>query len=178
MFTQLGLAMLAAILLIYVTLVWIFKSLGQPLLLLVSIPFALIGSFLALLVTRQPLGIAPMVGLLMLIGIVVTNAVVLIDLINQYRRAGMTMDEAIDLGAQRRVRPIVMTAISTIAAMIPMALGISGQEGFISQPMALTVIGGLFSSTLLTLVLLPVLYRLTQKNWTPPELELARELED
>ncbi|MBR6459877.1 MAG: efflux RND transporter permease subunit [Actinomycetaceae bacterium] len=177
MFTQLGLAMLAAILLIYVTLVWIFKSLGQPLLLLVSIPFALIGSFLALLVTRQPLGIAPMVGLLMLIGIVVTNAVVLIDLINQYRRAGMTMDEAIDLGAQRRVRPIVMTAISTIAAMIPMALGISGQEGFISQPMALTVIGGLFSSTLLTLVLLPVLYRLTQKNWTPPELELARELE-
>lgn len=177
-FRQLGLAMLAAILLIYVTLVWIFKSLGQPLLLLVSIPFAAIGSFVALLVTRQPLGIAPMVGLLMLIGIVVTNAVVLIDLINQYRRAGMDMDEAIDLGAQRRVRPIIMTAISTIAAMVPMALGISGQEGFISQPMALTVIGGLFSSTLLTLVLLPVLYRLTQKNWTPPEIELARELEE
>lgn len=178
MFRQLGLAMLAAILLIYVTLVWIFKSLGQPLLLLVSIPFAAIGSFVALLVTRQPLGIAAMVGLLMLIGIVVTNAVVLIDLINQYRRDGMDVDEAIDLGAQRRVRPIIMTAISTIAAMVPMALGISGQEGFISQPMALTVIGGLFSSTLLTLVLLPVLYRLTQKNWTPPEVELARELEE
>ncbi|MBR5950160.1 MAG: efflux RND transporter permease subunit, partial [Actinomycetaceae bacterium] len=178
MFGQLGLAMLAAILLIYVTLVWIFKSLGQPLLLLISIPFAAIGSFVALLVTRQPLGLAAMVGLLMLIGIVVTNAIVLIDLINQYRRAGMDMDEAITLGAQRRVRPIVMTAISTIAAMAPIGLGISGQEGFISQPMALTVIGGLFSSTALTLVLLPVLYRLTQKNWTPPETELARELED
>ena len=177
MFRQLGLAMLAAILLIYVTLVWIFKSLGQPLLLLISIPFSAIGAIVALLVTGQPLGVAAMVGMLMLIGIVVTNAVVLIDLINQYRRAGMELDEAIDLGSQRRVRPIVMTAISTIAAMLPMALGISGQEGFISQPMAVTVIGGLFSSTALTLVLLPVLYRLTQKNWTPPEIELARELE-
>ncbi len=177
MFRQLGLAMLAAILLIYVTLVWIFKSLGQPLLLLVSIPFSAIGAILGLLVTGQPLGLAALVGMLMLIGIVVTNAVVLIDLVNQYRRAGMEMDEAIDLGAQRRVRPIVMTAISTIAAMTPMALGISGQEGFISQPMAVTVIGGLFSSTALTLVLLPVLYRLTQKKWTPPEVELAAELE-
>lgn len=177
MFRQLGLAMLAAILLIYVTLVWIFKSLGQPLLLLVSIPFSAIGAIVGLMITRQPLGIAALVGMLMLIGIVVTNAVVLVDLVNQYRRAGMDMDEAIDLGAQRRVRPIVMTAISTIAAMAPMALGISGQEGFISQPMAITVIGGLFSSTALTLVLLPVLYRLTQKKWTPPEVELARELE-
>ncbi|MBP3222893.1 MAG: efflux RND transporter permease subunit, partial [Actinomycetaceae bacterium] len=175
-FNQLGLAMIAAILLIYITLVWIFKSLAQPLLLLVAIPFAAIGAFLALMITGEPLGIAALVGLLMLVGIVVTNAIVLIDLINQYRRDGMAMDEAITLGALRRVRPIVMTAIATIAAMLPMALGISGQEGFISQPMALTVIGGLFSSTLLTLVLLPVLYRLTQKKWVAPEVERMQEL--
>ena len=163
-FNQLGLAMAAAILLIYVVLVWIFKSLSQPLILLVSIPFAAIGAFLAMLMTGTPLGVSSLIGLLMLTGIVVTNAIVLIDLINQYRRRGMEMDEAIDLGAQRRLRPIVMTAVATIAALIPMALGITGHAGFISQPLAVTVIGGLISSTLLTLVLLPVLYRLTQKN--------------
>ena len=156
--------MAAAILLIYVVLVWIFKSLSQPLILLVSIPFAAIGAFLAMLMTGTPLGVSSLIGLLMLTGIVVTNAIVLIDLINQYRRRGMEMDEAIDLGAQRRLRPIVMTAVATIAALIPMALGITGHAGFISQPLAVTVIGGLISSTLLTLVLLPVLYRLTQKN--------------
>ncbi|PWF26985.1 efflux RND transporter permease subunit [Ancrocorticia populi] len=163
-FNQLGLAMAAAILLMYVVLVWIFKSLSQPLILLVSIPFAAIGAFLAMLMTSTPLGVSSLIGLLMLTGIVVTNAIVLIDLINQYRRQGMSMDEAIDLGAQRRMRPIIMTAVATIAALVPMALGITGHAGFISQPLAVTVIGGLISSTLLTLVLLPVLYRLTQKN--------------
>ncbi|WP_188043539.1 efflux RND transporter permease subunit [Changpingibacter yushuensis] len=163
-FSQLGLAMAAAILLIYVVLVWILKSLVQPVLLLVSIPFAAIGAFLALFATGTPLGISSLIGILMLIGIVVTNAIVLMDLINQYRRRGMPLDEAIDKGAQRRVRPIIMTALATIAAMAPMALGITGAAGFISQPLAITVIGGLVSSTLLTLVLLPVLYRLTQKK--------------
>ena len=163
-FGQLGLALAGAILLIYVVLVWIFKSLSQPLVLLVSIPFAAIGAFLALFLTGTPLGISALVGLLMLTGVVVTNAIVLIDLINQYRRNGMDMDEAIDMGSQRRLRPIVMTAVATIAALIPMALGITGHAGFISQPLAVTVIGGLLSSTALTLILLPVLYRLTQKR--------------
>lgn len=169
-FGQLGLAMAAAILLIYVVLVWILKSLGQPLLLLVSIPFTAIGAFLALFITGTPLGISALVGVLMLIGIVVTNAIVLMDLINQYRRRGMSVEDAITHGAQRRVRPIIMTALATIAAMVPMAAGITGKAGFISQPLAVTVIGGLISSTLLTLVLLPVLYRLTQrKALTDPE---------
>lgn len=176
-FSQLGLALAAAILLIYVVLVWIFKSLTQPLILLVSIPFAAIGAFLALLITGTPLGISSLIGLLMLTGIVVTNAIVLIDLINQYRRRGMEMDEAIDLGAQRRLRPIVMTAVATIAALVPMAMGITGHAGFISQPLAVTVIGGLISSTLLTLVLLPVLYRLTQKNAIKKE-DLEAEAEE
>ena len=162
-FRDLGLALLAAVATVYVVLVATFNSLRQPLVLLVSIPFAATGVFLALLATGTPLGLSTMIGLLMLVGIVVTNAIVLIDLINQYRRdRGMTLDEAIEVGALNRVRPVVMTALATVLAMTPMALGITGHAGFISQPLAVAVVGGLVSSTLLTLVLVPVLYRLTE----------------
>ena len=158
-FNKLGLALIAAILLIYVVLVWIFKSLMQPALLLIAIPFAATGSFLALLITNTPLDLSSMIGLLMLTGIVVSNAIVLIDLINQYRVRGDSLTKAIEEGTMHRLRPIIMTALATIAAMVPMALGLSSSTGFISQPLAIVVIGGLISSTLLTLVLLPVLYR-------------------
>ena len=161
-FGQLGVAMLAAILLVYVLLVWIFKSLIQPLILLVSIPFAATGSLGLLLITGVPLGLPSMIGLLMLVGVVVTNAIVLIDLVNQYRRAGMSLDEALHEGSAKRLRPILMTAAATIFALIPMALGITGNGGFIAQPLAVVVIGGLISSTLLTLVIVPVLYRMAE----------------
>lgn len=161
-FNQLILALAAAILLIYVVLVWIFKSLIQPALLLIAIPFAAIGSFGALLLTDTPLDLSAMIGLLMLTGIVVTNAVVLVDLMNQYRERGFGLEKSIHDGAMRRVRPVVMTSLATIAAMIPMALGFSSSTGFISTPLAITVIGGLITSTLLTLILLPVLYRLIE----------------
>lgn len=173
-FGQLGIAMLAAVLLTYVLLVWIFRSLVQPLVLLVSIPFAATGALGLLILTRQPLGLPAMIGLLMLIGVVVTNAIVLMDLINQYRRAGMGLDEAIEQGAHKRLRPILMTAAATIFALIPMALGITGHGGFIAQPMAVVVIGGLVTSTLLTLVLVPVLYRMTEVRG---ERRRLRELE-
>ncbi|MDR2257470.1 MAG: efflux RND transporter permease subunit [Arthrobacter sp.] len=168
-FAQLGLALLAAIAIVYVIMVATFKSLMQPLILLVSIPFAAIGSIAALLITGVPLGLASLIGLLMLVGIVVTNAIVLIDLINQYRkpapgRAAMSLDDAILHGARRRLRPILMTALATIFAMIPMALGLTGSGGFISRPLAVVVIGGLVSSTLLTLILVPVLYRLLESR--------------
>ncbi|WP_058235224.1 efflux RND transporter permease subunit [Devriesea agamarum] len=161
-FGQIGIAILAAILLVYVLLVWIFKSLVQPLILLVSIPFAATGAFGLLVLTNTPLGLPSMIGLLMLIGIVVTNAIVLVDLVNQYRRDGMPLDEAIRSGARRRLRPILMTAAATIFALLPMALGITGYSAFISKPLAVVVIGGLVSSTLLTLVLVPVLYRMVE----------------
>lgn len=161
-FGQLGIAMLAAILLTYVLLVWIFKSLIQPLILLVSIPFAATGALGLLVLTQVPLGLPSMIGLLMLVGIVVTNAIVLIDLVNQYRRHGMGLDEAIVQGASKRLRPILMTAAATIFALLPMAFGLTGEGGFISQPLAVVVIGGLISSTLLTLVIVPVLYRLAE----------------
>lgn len=159
-FGQLGLAMLAAILLIYVVMVWLFKSLMQPLILLMSVPFAVTGVLLALFITRNPIGLPALVGLLMLIGIVVTNAIVLIDLINQYRRRGMSLDDAILIGAQNRVRPIIMTAAATITAMLPPALGLASQSSFVSGPMAISVIGGLIASTLITLIIIPVLYRI------------------
>ena len=157
-FQQLGLALLGAVLIVYIVMVATFGSLLQPLLLLVSVPFAATGAILLQVVTGIPLGVASLIGVLMLIGIVVTNAIVLVDLVNQYRGKGMDVDGATFAGASRRVRPIVMTALATVLALTPMGLGITGHGGFISQPMAVVVIGGLLSSTLLTLLVLPALY--------------------
>lgn len=161
-FAQLGLALLAAILIVYIVMVATFRSLLQPLLLLVSVPFAATGAIALQVITGIPLGVASLVGVLMLVGIVVTNAIVLVDLVNQYRDRGMSVREALRHGASRRLRPILMTALATIFALLPMALGITGHGGFISQPLALVVIGGLVSSTALTLVVLPVLYDLVE----------------
>jgi HAE1 family hydrophobic/amphiphilic exporter-1 len=157
-FGDLGIALLVAIAIVYVIMVGTFGSLLQPLILLVSIPFAATGALIGLLVTNTPLGVAALIGLLMLVGIVVTNAIVLIDLVNQYRRAGRPLDEAVREGARKRLRPIIMTAAAAIGALLPMAFGLTGGGVFISKPLAIVVIGGLFTSTLLTLVLVPVLY--------------------
>jgi HAE1 family hydrophobic/amphiphilic exporter-1 len=161
-FSQLGLALLAAILIVYTVMVATFRSLRQPLLLLVSVPFAATGAIVLQYLSGIPLGAASLIGVLMLIGIVVTNAIVLIDLVNQYRRRGMDVQDAVVHGAARRLRPILMTALATIFALLPMAMGLTGHGGFISQPLAIVVIGGLVSSTLLTLVVLPSLYVLVE----------------
>lgn len=161
-FSQLFLALLAAILIVYTIMVATFRSLRQPLLLLVSIPFAATGALLLQIASGIPFGIASIIGLLMLVGIVVTNAIVLIDLVNQYRERGMSVVEAIRHGAARRLRPILMTALATIAALFPMAIGLTGHGGFISQPLGIIVIGGLISSTALTLLVLPALYSLVE----------------
>ncbi len=158
-FQQLGLAMLVAIAVVYLIMVATFGSLLQPLMLLISIPFAATGALAFSLITDTALGLPSMIGLLMLIGIVVTNAIVLIDLINQKRKAGLGVAESIQAGARLRVRPIIMTALATVFALVPMALGLTGGGVFISKPLAVVVIGGLVSSTLLTLSLVPVLYQ-------------------
>ena len=162
-FSQLLLAALVAILIVYVVMVATFRNLYQPVLLLVSVPFAATGAILLQLVSGIPLGVASLIGVLMLVGIVVTNAIVLIDLVNQYRRRGLRVREALVEGATRRLRPILMTALATIFALMPMAIGVTGKGGFISQPLALVVIGGLVSSTLLTLIVLPALYFLVER---------------
>ncbi|KFD42864.1 hydrogenase expression protein [Cellulosimicrobium sp. MM] len=163
-FADLGLALLVAILIVYLVMVATFRSLLQPFILLVSIPFAATGALLLLLATGTPLGVPALIGLLMLVGIVVSNAIVLIDLINQYRERGRALDDAVLEGSRKRLRPIVMTAAATIFALTPMAIGITGGGAFISQPLALVVIGGLLSSTLLTLVVVPVLYTLAERR--------------
>ncbi|MEU6757800.1 efflux RND transporter permease subunit [Streptomyces sp. NPDC046685] len=161
-FASLGLAMFAAIAIVFMLLVATFRSLVQPLILLVSIPFAATGALGLLLVTGTPMGVPAMIGMLMLIGIVVTNAIVLIDLVNQYRAQGLGVVEAVVEGGRHRLRPILMTALATIFALLPMALGVTGEGGFISQPLAVVVIGGLVSSTLLTLLLVPTLYTMVE----------------
>ena len=175
-FRTLGIAMLIAILLVYIIMVATFRSLLNPLILLVSIPFAAVGAVVLLLLTGTSLGMPSLIGLLMLIGIVVTNAIVLLDLIEQFRRKGMDARSAVMEGGRRRLRPILMTAIATILALMPMALGM-GKGGFLSTPLAVVVIGGLFTSTILTLILVPVLYLALDRLRREPRVASEESLE-
>ncbi len=184
-FSGLLLALLIAIVLVYLVMVATFRSIIQPLILLVSIPFAATGSILLLLITHTTLGVPALIGLLMLVGIVVTNAIVLLDLVNQYRARGLDARAAVVEGGRRRLRPILMTAIATILALLPMALGLSKAGVFIAGPLAIVVIGGLTTSTILTLLLVPTLYvivedirgRFGRKRATPPESQPRSEAE-
>ncbi|MDI6024044.1 efflux RND transporter permease subunit [Leucobacter sp. UT-8R-CII-1-4] len=170
-FGQLGIAMLVAIMLVLIVMIATFKNFRQPLVLLVSIPFAATGAILGLLITGTPMGLPALIGLLMLVGIVVTNAIVLMDLINKLRADGVPLREAVDHGTRLRLRPILMTAAATIFALVPMSLGLTGGGAFISKPLAIVVIGGLISSTLLTLVLVPIIYSAMERR---REARLAR----
>jgi HAE1 family hydrophobic/amphiphilic exporter-1 len=161
-FTQLGLAMLAAIAIVYFILVVTFREGVAPFAILFSLPFAVIGSFVGLLIAGETISVSVMMGLLMLIGIVVTNAIVLVDRIIHMERDGMTMREAILEAGATRLRPILMTAIATVGALVPLAIG-SGGGGLISKGLGITVIGGLTSSTLLTLIIVPIVYEVLSK---------------
>ncbi|HVH62029.1 MAG TPA: efflux RND transporter permease subunit [Candidatus Dormibacteraeota bacterium] len=163
---QFVLALLAAIALVYLIMVATFRSLLKPLVLLVSIPFAATGAIIALVITNTSLSLPGLIGILMLTGIVVTNAIVLLDLVEQYRDRGLGLHDALIEGGRHRLRPILMTASATMLALLPLAVtggggGIGG--AFISAPLAIVVIGGLFTSTILTLVLVPVLYSLASR---------------
>ncbi|WP_404445798.1 efflux RND transporter permease subunit [Sutcliffiella horikoshii] len=160
-FTQLGLAMLAAIAIVYFILVVTFGEGVAPFAILFSLPFAVIGAFVGLLLAGETISVPVMMGLLMLIGIVVTNAIVLVDRIIHMERDGLTMREAILEAGATRLRPILMTAIATIGALIPLA--IDGGGGLISKGLGITVIGGLTSSTLLTLIIVPIVYEVLSK---------------
>ncbi|MFY0742712.1 efflux RND transporter permease subunit [Solibacillus silvestris] len=161
-FTQLGVAMIAAIAIVYFILVVTFGEGLAPFAILFSLPFTVIGSWIGLFATGLTISVSVMMGLLMLIGIVVTNAIVLVDRIIRMEHEGMNMREAILEAGATRLRPILMTAIATIGAMLPMAFGGAG-GGLISQDLAVTVIGGLLSSTLLTLIIVPIVYEVLSK---------------
>lgn len=161
-FTQLGIAMIAAILIVYFILVVTFGEGLAPFAILFSLPFAVIGSFVGLWIAGETISVSVMMGLLMLIGIVVTNAIVLVDRIIHMERDGMSLRDAIIEAGATRLRPILMTAIATIGAMIPMVFEGAG-SALISKGLAITVIGGLTSSTILTLVIVPIVYEVLSK---------------
>lgn len=161
-FSQLGLAIAAAIAIVYFTLVVTFGEGLAPFAILFSLPFTVIGALVALYISGETISVSSMIGLLMLIGIVVTNAIVLVDRIIHMEHAGMSMREAILEAGATRLRPILMTAIATIGALIPLALGAEG-GGLISKGVGVTVIGGLISSTILTLLIVPLVYEVLSK---------------
>lgn len=174
-FSQLGIAMIAAIAIVYFILVVTFGEGLAPFAILFSLPFTVIGSFLGLFITDHTISVQVMMGLLMLIGIVVTNAIVLVDRIIRMERAGLPMREAILEAGTTRLRPILMTAIATMGAMLPMALGLGGGGGLMSEDLAITVIGGLLSSTLLTLVIVPIVYEVLSKMLKKNRKEIVED---
>lgn len=159
MMSDMMLAMLVAIGMVYIVMVIAFREGRAPLAVLFSLPFALIGGLVGTLVAREPISISSLIGFLMLIGIVVTNAIVLVERVQQQIEHGLTIREALLEAGGTRLRPILMTAIATICALTPLAIGLGGGS-IISSGLAVVVIGGLASSTLLTLVVVPVMYEL------------------
>lgn len=174
-FMQLGIAMIAAIAIVYFILVVTFREGVAPFAILFSLPFAVIGSFVGLLIAGETISVPVMMGLLMLIGIVVTNAIVLVDRIIRMERTGLKMREAVLEAGATRLRPILMTAIATIGALIPLALGNGAGGGLISKGLGITVIGGLISSTLLTLIVVPIVYEILSKLFKKNRLDLEED---
>ncbi|MDT9720366.1 efflux RND transporter permease subunit [Paenibacillus sp. ClWae2A] len=162
-FTQLGLAMLAAIAIVYFVLVVTFGGGLAPFAILFSLPFTVIGIMVGLFIAGGTLDVSAMMGGLMLIGIVVTNAIVLIDRVIHKEKEGMPTREALLEAGATRLRPILMTALATIGALLPLVTGLEESAGIISKGLGITVIGGLISSTLLTLVIVPIVYEFLMK---------------
>jgi HAE1 family hydrophobic/amphiphilic exporter-1 len=164
-FNSMKFALILAVFLVYLVMASQFESLIHPFVILFTIPLALVGAVLALFITGTTVNIVALIGVIMLAGIVVNNAIVLVDLINQLRAQGAERFDAIIEAGTARLRPILMTSLTTALGLLPMAMGF-GQGAEVRTPMAITVIGGLVVSTLLTLVVIPVVYSLMdRKRW-------------
>ncbi len=156
-FFYLGLAFIAAVLLVYMIMASQFESLVDPLIIMFTVPLSIIGVVFILAITGTKLGVMALVGVVMLVGIAVNNGIVLVDYINQQRHKGMELFEAVEFGSKARLRPVLMTALTTILGMVPLAIEMgSGSETW--SPLARSVIGGLTATTVLTLIVIPVLY--------------------
>jgi HAE1 family hydrophobic/amphiphilic exporter-1 len=163
-FEQLQLVLILAVLLVYAVMASQYESLRDPFIIMFSIPVAAIGVVLSLLWTNTPFSMQAYIGIIMLAGIVVSNAILLVDYINTLRRRdGLPLREAVELGGRTRLRPILMTSIATMLGLVPMALGL-GDGGELQAPLARVVIGGLLASTLVTLVLVPAVYTLFEEG--------------
>ena len=156
------LALLSAAFLVYVVMASQFESLLQPMLIVLTLPLALVGVLSVLFVASQPLGVVVFIGLIVLAGIVVNNAIVLVDTTNRLRAEGVAIADAVERASILRLRPILMTTATTVLGVVPMLLaGGAGTE--IRRPLALTVATGLISATLLTLVVIPVTYKVVEE---------------
>ncbi len=163
MIYDLGLALTLAILLVYMVMAAQFESFLDPLVIMFSVPFGVTGVFLALLLTGTTLQVTSFMGMIIIVGIVVNNAIVLIDYINVMRREGdMSLHEAVITGGARRLRPVMMTSLTTIGGMLPLALA-TGEGANIWRPMGIACVGGLLVSMLVTLVLVPAIYVATER---------------
>ena len=169
--SQLVLMMILAVIFIYLIMVVQFQSLVSPFIIMFSIPLAFTGGFIALLLTGQEVNVLAMLGFIMLAGLIVNNGIVLIDYINQARKTGASKHEAIISSGKTRVRPILMTVLTTVLAMLTTALGI-GDGSDMMRPMAITLIGGLVYGTVLTLIVIPCIYDMfhREKNMVEEEL--------
>lgn len=162
-FRELTMLFLLGVVLVYMVMASQFESLRQPFVIMASVPFLSIGVGMALLLGKATMSMVSLIGMVMLVGIVVNNAIVLVDYTNLLRRKGMTVLQAVHQGGVRRLRPILMTALTTMGGVLPMVLrGGEGSESW--RPLGLTVFGGLFSSTLITLFLVPLLYYLMERR--------------
>lgn len=165
--TSLTLALLLAVALVYMVLASLYESLRDPLIVMCTVPLALIGVVLALFVTNTTLNAQSLIGCVILVGLVVNNAILIVDQTNQLRATGERIIDALREAGRRRLRPIMMTATTTMLALLPLAIG-AGEGGEMQAPLARAVIGGLLVSTLVTLVLIPALYMLVHRNDPEP----------
>ena len=164
-FRNLFLSIGVALALVYLILVIFFGSLLVPLIILLAVPLTTVGAFGALFLTNTPLSLPSLLGLLLLIGIVVSNAILLVDFAIKARDDYESLDEAVFVAGQTRLRPVLMTALATIFALLPLALGLAGGGSeLVSSSLAITVIGGLLTSTFLTLLVVPVGYSLLESR--------------
>ena len=168
---QMLLMLALAVIFIYLIMVVQFQSLVSPFIIMFSIPLAFTGGFLALFITGQNVDVIAMLGFIMLAGLIVNNGIVLIDYINQARKGGMTKKEAIIASGKTRIRPILMTALTTILAMLTSALGF-GEGSDMMKPMAITIVGGLIYGTVLTLIVIPCIYDAFNREKSMVEEEL------
>jgi len=163
-FEAIFIAMIVGVVGVYLVMVASLGSLRNPFVIITSLPLAIIGALAALAITGRSLGLPAMMGILMLIGIVVTNAIVLISFVEQLRERGLSVYDALIQGGRVRLRPILMTAITTSIALLPLAAFVEDEGGILSAELATVVIGGLVSSTVLTLVVVPVVYTLANES--------------
>ena len=169
-------AIVMAIILIYMVLAAEFESLSQPLVIMMSLPFAIIGAVLGLLVANQTANMMSMIGVTMLLGLVTKNAILLVDYANQARERGLNIRDAVLQACSLRLRPILMTTLSTLLGMLPVALGL-GAGAELRQSMGVVLIGGLTTSTVLTLVVIPLIYMLSE-TWLEKRRALKRAEEE